>query len=160
MSATWSPQPLRPLARAAGHVVEAERLGSVDALEPDVLLGQRDLDLLTEDLGVEEVLDADPQAPVFVGVGGTDAATGGADLKLPEAPLAGLVEGDVPRHHQVRIAGDPDRARRDTSRLELVELADQDSGIDDAPRAEHAERVRVEDAGRYVMELVRLPVAR
>ena len=64
-------QPLR-VALVARRRPRRARSGStlVDALEPDVLLGERDLDLLAEDLRVEEVLDADPDARRLVGVRG------------------------------------------------------------------------------------------
>ena len=54
----WA-QPLRIALVALCELLELERLDAVDALEPHVLLLERDLDLLAEDLRVEEILDAD-----------------------------------------------------------------------------------------------------
>ena len=95
---------------ARGDVLELERLVLVDALEPDVLLGERDLDLLAQDLRVEQVLDADPDPRRLVGVRGADAAPRRADLELAEPPLARAVDRDVPRHDQVRVARDRETA--------------------------------------------------
>ena len=122
-----------------GDLLEVERLDLVDALEPDVLLRDRELDLLAQDLGVEQVLHADPDPRRLVGVGRPDAAAGGADLEVPELPLARAVEGDVPRHDQVRVAGEEHEARRGVpAPLEVVELADQDLGVDHAAGADRA----------------------
>src|SRR5205823_3527158 len=74
---------------------ELDRLLAVDALEPEVLLGERDLDLLAEDLRVEDVLHADPQAHRLVGVTGPYASLRRPDRELAEAPLARLVDGEV-----------------------------------------------------------------
>ena len=50
--------------RAASRhdVLDVERLELVHALQPDVLLRDRELELLAEDLRVEEILDADPDS--------------------------------------------------------------------------------------------------
>ena len=95
-----------------GDVLELERLVLVDALEPDVLLRERGLDLLAQDLRVEQVLDADPEAGRLVGVGGPDPAPRRPDLELAEPLLARAVDRDVPRHDQVRVARDLRAARR------------------------------------------------
>ena len=97
-------QPLGVALVARRDLVEVEAVDLVDALEPDVLLGERDLDLLAQDLRVEDVLDADADPRGLVGVAGADAAAGRADLELAEPPLGGLVDRDVPRHDQVRVA--------------------------------------------------------
>ena len=55
-------QALRIALVARGDFLEVERLDLVHALEPDVLLGERDLDLLAQDLRAEHILhtDSDP----------------------------------------------------------------------------------------------------
>jgi hypothetical protein len=61
VSVDESAQPLRVALVAGGQLLELERLDAVDALEPDVLLRERDLELLAQDLRVEQILDADPE---------------------------------------------------------------------------------------------------
>ena len=86
------PQALREALVARGQVLELERLGAVHPLEPDVLLGERDLDLLPQDLRLEQVLDADPEPRGLVRVRRADAALGGADLEVAEPPLGALID--------------------------------------------------------------------
>src|SRR4030095_122253 len=130
---------------------------AVDALQPDVLLGERDLDLLAQNLRVEEVLDADPEPSRLVRVRRPDPAAGRPDLQLPEPPLARTVERNVPRHDQVRVAGESDGLGRDAPRFEFVQLVDEDARVDDEARAEHA-LLAPQEARGHVLELVRLAV--
>jgi len=116
------PQPSRVGLVAVGDLLERERLDVVHALEPDVLLGERDLDLLPQDLRVEDVLDADPDPRSLVRIGRPDPAARGTDLQVAEAPLAGLVYRHVPRHDEVRIPGQAHDLGGDAARLELVHL--------------------------------------
>ena len=148
-------QPLRVALVAGGDLLEVEAVDLVDALEPDVLLGERDLDLLAEDLRVEHVLDADPDPRGLVGVAGADPAAGRADLELAEAALRRLVDRDVPRHDQVRVAGQDHDAGVDAALLELVELGDQHLGVDDAAGADHRD-LAGDDAARASADLERL----
>ena len=141
-----------------GDLLEVERLDLVDALEPDVLLRDRELDLLVQDLRVEQVLHADPDPGRLVGVGRADTAAGRADLEVAELPLARAVEGDVPGHDQVRVAGEEDEAGRDVAAaLEVVELVDHDARVDDAAGADRRRLAR-DDARRDLPDLVRLAV--
>ena len=130
-------EPLRIALVAGRDLVEVEAVDLVDALEPDVLLGERDLDLLAEDLRIEDVLHPDPDPRGLVGVTGADAAAGRADLELAEPPLRGLVDRDVPRHDQVRVPGEHHDRGVDPARLEVVELGDQHLRVDDAAAADH-----------------------
>src|SRR5207248_341023 len=123
--------------------------------EPEVLLGERDLDLLAQDLRVEDVLHADPEPHRLVGVAWADAAPGRPDRELAEAALARLVDRQVPRHDQMRVAGDVDLRGRVPAALEVVELRDQDLGVDDAAVADHA-RLAPDDAARERADLVGL----
>src|SRR5438132_4531290 len=132
---------------------ELDRLLAVDALEPEVLLSERDLDLLAQDLRVEDVLHADPQPHRLVGVAGPDASLRRPDRELAETPLARLVDGEVPRHDQVCVAGEPDEVGRDSARAEVVELLDQDLRVDDAPGTDHA-LLALEDPRRDMLQLV------
>jgi len=93
-------------------VLDVERLEVVDTLEPDVLLGHRQLELLPKDLRVEQILDADAYARGLVRVGRADPAAGRADLQAAETALTRTVERDVPRHHEVSVARDEEQAER------------------------------------------------
>jgi hypothetical protein len=147
------------MAERPGHdVLDVEGLDSVDALEPHVLLARRELDLLPQDLRVEEILDANPDPRRLVRIRGADPAPRRSDLQLPETALARAVECDVPRHDQMRVAGDEDEAVGPVpARLELVELRDQHLRVDDASRADRA-RDSGDDARRDGANLVRLAV--
>src|SRR5205085_344047 len=138
-------------------ILEVERVCLVHALEPDVLLRERDLDLLAKDLRIEDVLDADPDPRGLVRVRGTDATPRRADLQLSQSSLARLVDRDVPRHDQVRVPRHDDDGRIDAARLELVELRQEHLGIDDAPGADHA-RLAGDDPARNLTDLERLTV--
>jgi hypothetical protein len=129
----------------------------VHALEHDVLLGEGGLELLAQDLRVEDVLHADADAGRLVRVRRPDPAPGRPDLQAAEAALAGGVDGDVPGHDQVGVAGDPDGLGRDAAALELVQLGDQQARVDDAARADDAE-LSGEDPRGDVVERERLPV--
>ena len=76
-----------------------------------------------------------------------------ADRELAQPPLARLVDREVPRHDQVRVARHVHLVRRVAAPLELVELADQHLGIDDAAVADHA-RLAADDAARQRADLV------
>ena len=150
--------PLRERLEVAAISSRFERRHAVDALEPDVLLRERDLDLLAEDLRVEQVLHADSEPRGLVRVAGPDAALRRADLQLAESPLARLVDRDVPRHDQVRLAGEMHGRRvespRDSSSSTSVR---KHLGIDDAARADHA-RLAAEHAARDLADLEGLAV--
>ena len=99
-----------------------------------------------QDLRVEEVLHADPDARRLVGVGRADPAAGRADLEIAELPLAGAVERHVPRHDQMGVARNEDEAGGHvTASFEVVELLDHDTRIDDATRADRR-RLACDDA--------------
>ncbi len=157
MSRDVRTNPPREPFEALRDLFELERRDAVDALEPHVLLGERDLDLLAEDLRLEQVLDADPEPRGLVGVARPDPAPGRADLQLAEAALARLVDRHVPRHDQVRLAGEVHVARRDAASLELVHLGEEHLRVDDAAGTDDA-RLPAEDAARNLANLVRLAV--
>ena len=80
-----------------------------------------------------------------------------ADLELAEPPLGRRVEHDVPRHDQVRVAGQVDPLERDPAPLRVVHLLDEHRRVDHAAGAEHAV-LPADDAGRHLPELERLAV--
>ncbi len=127
--------------------LEVERLRLVHALEPEILLREGDLDLLSQDLRVEHVLHADAEPHRLVRVTGADAASRRTDRELAEAPLARLVDREMPRHDQVGVAGDVDLVGRVAAPLELVELGDQHLRIDDAAVDDHARLAADNPAG-------------
>ena len=87
-------------------LVDRDRAAVVDLHEQVVLLVERALDLLAQDVLVEQVLDADADAVDLVGVGRADAATGRADLALAEEALGDLVERAVVLRDDVRVGAD------------------------------------------------------
>ena len=130
-----------------------EPLEAVHVLEHVVLDVERRHDLGPQDLLVEQVLHADARARHLVGVGGADAAPRRADAQVAEPQLARAVEQAMPRHHDVRVARDPQARTRAPARLQRVELAAQHLGLDHDAVAEHAQRVLVEHARGQQPEL-------
>ena len=78
-----------------------------------------------------------------------------ADRQLPEPAFARLVDREMPRHDQMRVARHVDLCGRTTALLELVELSDQNLRIDDAAVADHA-GLAAHDAARQRADLERL----
>ncbi len=150
-------EPLRVALVARRDVLEVDRLRTVDLLEPVILLRERDLDLLAQDLRVEQVLDADPEPRRLVAVRRADPAPRRADLEPAEPTLARPVERDVPGHDQLGVPGQVHLLGREPARLQLVQLLDEHRRIDDAAGTEHA-LLAPEDPRGHVPELVRLPV--
>ena len=74
---------------------------------------------------------------------------------LPSRRSRRLVDRDVPGHDQVRVPGEDDDGRVDAARLELVELAEQHLGVDDAAGADHR-RLAGDDPARNLADLERL----
>ena len=136
-----------------GHRVQIERGVAGERPQREALGLERRGDLLAQDLLVEHVLHADPQARRLVGVAGADAAARGADLELAQAGLAGLVEQQVVGHDQVAVGRDLQPAGVDAAGAQRVELVDQDLRVDDDAVADHAALARVEDPRRDEVEL-------
>ena len=141
-----------------GDLVGVEH-ADVVALQQEVLLLQRRLDLAAQDLLVEQVLHADADARVLVDVARADAAPGGADLELAELLLVGAVEEQVVRHDQVGVAADAQVVAADAARAQGVELAEQDVRVDHHAVADDAGLGLVEDARRDEVQLELLAVA-
>ncbi len=134
------------------HLLEVERQAVVDLGEHRVLLAEREVELLAEDLGVEQVLHAQAHAQRLVGVGGADAALGGAQLVLAEAALGDAVELLVVRHDQVRVAGELHARHVDALGREHVELGDEHRGVDHHAVADDRRDVGEEHAARHQLE--------
>src|SRR5207244_9316382 len=77
------------------------------------------------------------------------------DLQLPEATLARLVDGEMPRHDQMGVPGQVQAIRGEAAALEIVQLLAEAARVDDAAGADHAV-LAGQDAGRKVAQLLRL----
>ena len=117
-----------------------------------VLLLERHVELLAEDLGVEEVLDPKPDPGRLVGVGGADAALGRAQRVLPQEALGHPVQLLVVGHDQVRVAADDQPAGVDPLGRQAVELGEQDGRVHHHAVPDDGRDVVVEDAARDQLE--------
>ena len=99
-------QRLGVLKKLLGDGIDLE-LTAVEDLDEDlVLVGERTLDLLPQDRGIEEVLHSDAEPTHFVHVRRPDAAARSTDLGLAEEALGHLVERDVIGRDEVRTRAD------------------------------------------------------
>ena len=140
-----------------GHLVRVEH-ADVVALQQEVLLLQRRLDLAPQDLLVQQVLHADADARVLVHVARADAAAGGADLVLAELLLVGAVQQQVVRHDEVGVAAHAQVVAADAAPAQRLDLAEEDVRVDDDAVADDAGLGLVEDAGGDEVELELLAV--
>ncbi len=143
--------------RVLVEVLVADRTGVegepvVDLGQDGVLLLQDHLELLTEDLGVEEVLDTEPDAGRLVRVGGADAPAGRTQCVLAEVALGDPVELGVVRHDQVGVATHHHAAGVDALGRQRVELGEEDAGVHHHAVADDRGDVGIEDAARDELE--------
>ena len=117
-----------------------------------VLLLERDVELLSEDLRVEEVLHAETRPQRLVGVCRPDPPLGRSELVLAEPTFGQGVELLVIRQDQMRIAADEETGAVDALRRQPVELSEQHSGIDDDTVPDDGRDVVVEDAARHQLQ--------
>ena len=141
-----------------GDVVGRQGQAVVHLGQDGVLLLQRDVQLLAEDLGVEEVLDPEADARGLVGVGRADAALGRPQGVLAEEALGHPVQLLVVRHDQVGVAADHQAAGVDALDGQAVELVEQHGRVDDDAVADDRRDVLVEDSARHQLERERLAV--
>ncbi len=113
------------------HLVDGDGAAVVDLHEQVVLLVEGAFDLLAQDLLVEQVLHAHPDAGDLVGVRRPDAAPGGAEPGLAEEALGDLVDHRVVGRDQVSAAADEQPRRVHASRVERVELLEENTEVDD-----------------------------
>ena len=106
------------------------RVPEVDALE-----GRRDA--LAKAGGVDQVLHANAGSGVFVGIGGADAASRGAQGLTAAQLFFESVEQQVIRHHQVGAGADVHIVRSDAQAAHGVELLDEGRGVDHHAVAQH-----------------------
>jgi len=119
------PHAVRVREQFGGHGLHVRLTPVVDLDEQGVLLQERPLDLLPEDGGVEEVLDADAHPVHLVRVGGADAAAGGADLPLAEEALHHPVHGAVVGRDDVGVGADAQPGDVDAARREVRQLVEE-----------------------------------
>ena len=139
-------EPVGEGAQLVDGLGDRDRAAVVDLGEDLVLELQHALDLRLEDLLVEEVLHPDADPVHLVGVGGADAAAGGADPPRAEEPLGDLVEGAVVVGDHVGAGAELEPARVDAARLEPVDLLEQHAEVDDDAVADHRRDARRQDA--------------
>ena len=110
------------------------------------------VELLAEDLGVEQVLDPQPDPRGLVGVGRADPPLGGAQLVLAQVALGEPVQLVVVGHDQVGVAADQQPGGVDALGGQGVHLGQQHGGVDDHAVADDRGDVVVEDAARHQLE--------
>src|SRR5215475_6702777 len=150
---------LQPLAVADvlfGGLVRVDASAVVDLGEQLVLVPQDEVELLTEDAGIEQVLDPDAQPGHFVAICRPDAAAGGADPGVAEKPLADFVQRPVMRHDQVRVRADQELFAAYAALFQGVDLLEEHAGIDDDAVADDGRDVRGEHPGRQHVQRVAL----
>ncbi len=96
--------------KASAYVSSPSTIASVSDRSPIenfdeylILVGQRPLDLLSQNRLVEDVLHPDPDAGDLVAVGRPDTSPRRANLALAQESLGDLVECHVVRRDQVRV---------------------------------------------------------
>src|SRR5581483_2333152 len=137
-----------------GDLARVERRVA-QALDDLVLHLELVRDARAEALLVPDLVDLDAVARDLVGVRGPDAHAGGPELLAPALALVETVEERVPRHEQVRAIRDAQVRGRDAVAFEVRELLAEHPEVDDRPRPDDAERLRIEDARRDEMQLER-----
>lgn len=150
------PQAVGVAEQLVDDLVDADRAPVVHLDEQVVLDVESALDLLAQDVLVEQVLHADADAVDLVGVGGADAAAGGADLALAEEPLGHLVHRAVVAGDDVRVGADEQLRDVDAARAERVELAEQHLDVDHDAVGDHGRDALGEDAARQQVQRVLL----
>src|SRR5699024_358516 len=86
------PDPVRVGEQLVGDLVDVGGPPVVDLQQDLVLQVECAFDLVAQQVGVEQVGDADSHAAHLVGVSGSDTAAGGADLTLAQEPFGDLVQ--------------------------------------------------------------------
>ncbi|SII77540.1 Uncharacterised protein [Mycobacteroides abscessus subsp. abscessus] len=149
-------QPLDIGQEVVDDLLDAHRATVVDLDEEFVLLVERALDLLAQDRLVEDVLDADAQAPDLVHVRRTDAAPGRPDRALAEEALGHLVQSLVVGSDEVSVRRDPQLRGVGAARFEGVDLLEERLKVDDDAVADDGGDVGREDPRGKELELVLL----
>jgi hypothetical protein len=151
--------PRRQLAQVEiGDLVHRGRQLVVHLGQHLALLLEHQLQLLAEDLRVVHVLHPQADPGRLVGVGGTDAPLGGAQLVLAQVALGDPVEQLVVREDQMGAGGHLEPLAAASPALQHGDLGQQHLGIDHDPVADDRHDVVVEHARGDELERERLPV--
>ena len=121
-------------------------------LEDGVGVGKRCLELLSKNLLVEHVLDAQSGAVHFVHISGTDATLGRTDEVFAETLFVCAVEVLVIRHHDVRVTGNLECITTYALSLEGVDFPKEDFGVHDAAIADDGNGSLVHYATRHLVQ--------
>ena len=127
------------------HLLGVERLGA-ERRESAVRLGDLCADEI-EEVGLQDVADAHTVATDLSGVGGADAAPGGADLvAFGTRSFLGLVDRAVPLHDHVRALGDMEASLElEAPAFDLLKFLHEIERIHHNAVADHAMLAVVQD---------------
>ncbi len=126
-------QPAAVVEVLADHRVGIQGLHRVDRLEQLILLLQRPFQTLPEPLLVQKIDHPDPAALGLVGIGGADAAPGGADPTGTALLLHRLIQQAVIGHRHVSRRGQLQPRDVDIVLLQHFEFAEHHPRVDHGP---------------------------
>ncbi len=141
-----------------GQLIDVEGQPVVHPGEHLIFLVEHRLELLAEDFRVEQVLHPDAHPHRLIGVRGTDAPLGRAQLVLAQVPLGQPVDLLVVREDQVGVARHLQAGAVDALGGEHVDLGEQHDRVDDHAIADHRDDVVVQHTRGHQLEGERLAV--
>ncbi|CAB4777738.1 unannotated protein [freshwater metagenome] len=112
-----------------------------------VLADQGALNLLTQDLFVKQVLNANTESGHLVGIGRADAATCCTDLGCAQRSFGGLVQHHVIRSNQVSTGREKQLGRVHAALVEVRDFLQQHRWIHDDTVADDGDAFGGQDAG-------------
>lgn len=139
--------------------VEVACFAAVNLCNDEVLQFAGLLDLLLQNFRVNQVVHADTDTLVLVGVARTDASAGGADVHaglLCLELLGQLVEQSVPRHDDVCAGVDAEIIAGYAALVHVLYFLKQHCGVNNNTAAYKAEGLGVQDTGGKQVQLVNL----
>ena len=137
-------------------LVDRDRATVEHLHEQVVLLVEGRLDLLTQDVLVEQILNTDAHPVDLVGVRRADAAPRRADLALAEEALGHLVEGAVVVRDDVRVGADQQLRHVDAAGAQRLELAEEHLDVDDDAVCDDRSDAVGQDSARQQVQRVLL----
>ncbi len=139
--------------------VQVACLAAVNLCDDKVLQLAGFLDLLLQHLGVYQVVHADTDTLVLVGVAGADSSAGGADIHaglLGLKFLGQLVEKSVPRHDDVCTRVNTQIIAGNAALIHALYFFKKYGRVNHNAAADKAESFGVQDSGGEQVELVNL----